>query len=642
MAEALAADAPLVFEELGDNVIYRAGHGSAAADAAVDGAATVVEGRFVFGRMTGVPIEPRVILADYEAGTGRLEVHAATQVPHMMQAVLARILRLPEHRVRVVAENVGGSFGIKIHVYQDEVCACVMAMQLGRPVRFTCDRREAMMTDIHAREKVVEARLGLTREGVITGLTATVTAAVGSISMFPRSSVVESGQVARMLPGQYRVPAYRCEQLVVAQNKTPTSQYRAVGHPIASAVIEQLVERGARRLGLDPVELRMRNLVTPAEMPYTSPAGPVHDPADYPGLLSRLVEVAGYDRLREQQRAARSEGRLVGIGISCFLELTGPGASFYGVGGAPISAKDGATIRLEPDGSLVALIGFTDQGQGTSTTTAQLVAREMGVDPGSVRVVSGDTLIVPHGGGTWASRSAVVGGAAVMAAGRELRARVLAAAAEVLEADPSDLELAGGRIAVRGTDRGMALAELSRIVHYNTGLLGGRVEPSLEATSYFVNPTAGTFASGAHLAVVEIDSSSWQARLVRYVAVDDVGRPINPEVVAGQVRGGVAQGIGEALLEELVYDADGQLLNASLMDYLLPSAADLCDIEVHHLDIPSVVGEGFRGVGESGATAAPAAVANAVADALGPLGVEVSRLPITPDLLFGLAERASG
>jgi carbon-monoxide dehydrogenase large subunit len=388
---------------------------------------------------------------------------------------------------------------------------------------------------------------------------------------------------------------------------------------------------------MDPAELRLRNLVRPADMPYTSASGAIYDPADYPALLRRLLEVAGYERLREEQRAARAGGALRGIGLSCFLELTGPGASFYGVGGAPISAKDGATIRLEPDGSVVALIGITDQGQGTHTTTAQLVAAGLGLPVEAVRVISGDTLAVPYGGGTWASRSAVVGGTAIVRASALLREKLLELAGELLEAATADLELASGEVRVRGTDRGLALAELARTVHYNTGELRAGGEPGLEATAYFVTPTAGTFAAGAHLAVVEVDRETWHVRLLRYVAVDDCGRVINPAVVEGQIQGGVAQGIGQALFERLVYDEGGQLRNASLLDYLLPTVAELCDIEVHHLDHRSNVGEGFRGVGESGATAAPAAVANAVADALAPLGLEPSRLPLSPDYLFELA-----
>ena len=393
---ALAPGAPPVHEEMSDNVVYQATHGDPGAAGVASDADLQVAATFRFGRITGVPIEPRTILAQFDRGDQRLEVRCSTQVPHMMQAVLAGILRLPEHRVRVVAEDVGGSFGIKIHVYQDELCACLMAIHLGRAVRFTADRWESMLTDIHAREEVIEARLSLTSGGIFTGLTARVVAPVGAVSMYPRSSVVESSQVARMLPGQYRIPAYHCEQLVVAQNKTPTSQYRAVGHPLATAVIEQLVERAARRLQIDPAELRLRTLIAPDQMPYTSPAGPVYDAADYPGLLRRLLELSGYERLRDEQRTARAAGRLSGIGIACFLELTGPGASFYGVGGAPISAKDGATLRLDPDGGVVALIGITDQGQGTHTTTAQLVAGTLGVALDHVRVISGDTLAVPR------------------------------------------------------------------------------------------------------------------------------------------------------------------------------------------------------------------------------------------------------
>lgn len=638
--QAIAPNAPLVADELGDNVMYQASHGDAAATAqALDASELVVRGEFHLGRVTGVPIEPRALLADYEPGAGHLTVHCSTQVPHMMQAVLARILGLPEHRVRVIAEDVGGSFGIKIHVYQDEICACLFSIMLGRPVKFIADRRESMLTDIHAREEVIEAELGMRGDGTLTALRASVVAPVGAYSMYPRSSVVESGQVARMLPGQYRIPAYSCQQLVVALNKTPTSQYRGVGHPVATAIIEQMVERAARKVGQDPAEFRLANMVRPQDMPYQSAGGAVLDPGDYPGCLRRLLEVSGYGELRNWQSQQRAAGRLIGIGLSCFLELTGPNAQFYGIGGAPISAKDGATVRLEPDGSAVVLTGITDQGQGTHTSTAQLVSEGLSMAPDRVRVVTGDTLAVPYGGGTWASRGAVVGGTAIMRATRILRQKVLQHAADLMEVAVEDLELDNGELSVRGVpSRRMSLRDLASTVHYNSNALGSGVEPSLEATSYFVSPTGGTFAYGSHLAMVEILPESWGVRLLRYVAVDDCGRPINPALIEGQVRGGVVQGIGEALLEELVYDGDAQLLNSSLMEYLLPTMSDLCDIEVQHQHTPAAVGEGFRGVGESGATASPAAVANAVADALAPLGIEVSSLPITPRLLFELAE----
>ncbi|HVB76654.1 MAG TPA: xanthine dehydrogenase family protein molybdopterin-binding subunit [Candidatus Nitrosotalea sp.] len=636
--QALAPGAPLVDDELEDNIMYRAHHGDAGATAAALAASDhVVRGEFHFGRVTGVPIEPRALVADFDPGSGQLTVHCSSQVPHMMQAVLARILGLDQSRIRVIADDVGGSFGVKIHVYQDEICACLFALRLGRPVKFVADRRESMLTDIHAREEVIEAELGVNSDGTVQGLSARVIAPVGAYSMYPRSSVVESGQVARMLPGQYRIPAYSCEQLVVAQNKTPTSQYRAVGHPLATAVIEQLMDRAARRLGMDPVQIRLANVIRPQDMPYTSAAGPILDPGDYPACLTRLLEVAAYAELRARQAESRGAGRLVGIGLCSFLELTGPNAQFYGVGGAPISAKDGATVRLEPDGTAVALVGITDQGQGTRTSTAQLVAAGLGIPVRQVRVLSGDTLAVPYGGGTWASRSAVVGGTAIVRATRLLRRKILEHGADLLEAAVEDLELDQGRLQVRGAPaRSLALAELAATVHYNSNRLDPAREPSLEATSYFVSPNAGTFAYGSHLAMVEVDRESWSVRLLRYVAVDDCGVAINPALIEGQVRGGVVQGIGEALLEELVYDPEGQLLNASLMEYLLPTMGDLCDIEVHHLSTPASVGEGFRGVGESGAAAAPGAIANAVADALAPLGVEPSDLPLTPYSLFQL------
>jgi carbon-monoxide dehydrogenase large subunit len=461
---------------------------------------------------------------------------------------------------------------------------------------------------------------------------ARITAAVGPYSAFPRSSVVEGGQVLRLLPGPYRLRDYEATLRVVAQNKVITSQYRAVGHPIATAVTESLLDQIARDLGLDPAEVRRRNLLGPEELPWTSPAGNVYDSGSYQAALARLLEVARYDDLRTEQAAARRAGRCLGIGLSCFLELTGPGAQFYGVGGAPISGQDGATLRLEPSGAVTALVGVTNQGQGTPTALAQIVADELGLPLDAVTVLSGDTAMTPYGGGTWASRGMPIGGSATLLAARALAARIRTVAGTLLEAHPDDVELADARATVRGAPaRGLGYAELARTVHFRSNALGG-LEPSLEATVHYTNPQAWTFTNGAHLAVVEVDVETGRVRLLRYVAVDDCGRLVNPALVEGQIAGGVAQGVGGALFEHCAYDEAGQLLTATLMDYAVPTAADLPAFELHHLETPapSIAG-GFKGAGEAGTTGAPAAVLNAVNDALAPLGALISDQPITPE-----------
>ena len=637
-----SATAPLIHPELGDNLIYETRLSGGDPDAAFAAAPSVFKRRFTTGRHTGVPMEPRGLVADFEPATRALTVWISTQVPHMMQAVLADLFGLPEHRVRVIAPDVGGSFGIKIHVYQDDLAAVALAIVLGRPVKFVATRRESFVSDIHAREQTIDVEVAADRDGVVSAMRARITAAVGPYSAYPRSSVVEGGQVLRLLPGPYRVRHYDGSLRVVAQNKVITSQYRAVGHPIATAVTESMLDLIARDLRLDPAEVRRRNLIRPQELPYTSATGNVYDSGSYHAALERLLEAAKYDDLRRQQAAARAQGRHVGIGLSCFIELTGPGAQFYGVGGAPISGQDGATLRLEPSGAVTALVGVTDQGQGTPTAFAQIIADELGIAPEAVAVRSGDTALMPYGGGTWASRGTPIGGSATLLAARALGEKIRRAAATLLEAHPDDLRLANGCVSVSGApDRGLTLADLARTVHFRSTELKG-LEPSLDATVHFTNAQPWTFTNGAHLAVVEIDVDSGRVRVLRYVAVDDCGRIVNPALVEGQIAGGIAQGLGGALMEHCAYDDAGQPLCGTLMDYAVPTAADVPPLELHHLETPapSIAG-GYKGAGEAGTTGAPAAILNAVNDALAPFGAAITDQPITPERVVN-ALRESG
>ena len=626
------AAAPVIHPELGDNVIYDARLSGGEPDAAFAAAPRVWRRRFTTGRHTGVPIEPRGLVADFEPATRALTLWISTQVPHMMQAVLADLFGVPEHRVRVIAPDVGGSFGIKIHVYQDDLAAVALAIVLGRPVKFVATRRESFVSDIHAREQTIDVEVAGSDDGVVTALRARITAAVGPYSAYPRSSVVEGGQVLRLLPGPYRVRHYDGALRVVAQNKVVTSQYRAVGHPIATAVTESMLDLIARDLHIDAAEIRRRNLIRPEELPYTSATGNVYDSGSYHAALERLLEAAKYDALRREQAAARAQGRHLGIGLSCFVELTGPGAQFYGIGGAPISGQDGATLRLEPSGAVTALVGVTDQGQGTPTAFAQIVADELGITPEAVAVRSGDTALMPYGGGTWASRGMPIGGSATLLASRALADKIRRVAATLLEADARDIELADGCARVRGApDRGMTLAELARTAHFRSNELKG-LEPSLDATVHFTNAQPWTFTNGAHLAVVEVDVETGRVSVLRYVAVDDCGRVVNPALVEGQIAGGIAQGLGGALMEHCAYDDAGQPLCGSLMDYAVPTAADVPPLELSHLETPapSIAG-GYKGAGEAGTTGAPAAILNAVNDALAPLGAMITDQPITAE-----------
>ncbi len=638
---ALAPGAPLIHPEFGDNVLYETRLTAGDVERAFADTGRVWSRTFTTGRHTGVPLEPRSLIADYEPATRALTVWISTQVPHMMQAVLAELFGLREQRVRVIAPDVGGSFGIKIHVYQDDMAACALALTLGRPVKFVASRRESFLSDIHAREQTIRVEVAADGDGILTAMRASIVAAVGPYSAYPRSSVVEGGQVLRLLPGPYRVRNYDAALRVVAQNKVVTSQYRAVGHPIATAVTESMLDLVSRDLGLDPADVRRRNLVRPEDLPYTSATGNVFDSGSYQAALARLLEAADYDRLRREQAAARAAGRHVGIGLACFVELTGPGAQFYGVGGAPISGQEGATVRLEPGGAVTALVGVTNQGQGTHTALAQIIADVLDVALDDVAVLSGDTAVVPYGGGTWASRGMPIGGSATLLAARALGERIRTVAAALLEAHAADIELGGGRAVVRGSPaRGLSYAELARAAHFRSNELRG-VEPSLEATVHYTNPGAWTFTNGAHLAVAEVDVETGRVRVLRYVAVDDCGRIVNPALVEGQIAGGIAQGLGGALSEHCVYDDAGQLLSATLMDYAVPTFADMPPIEMHHIETPAPgIAGGFKGAGEAGATGAPAAILNAVNDALAPLGVMLTDQPVTPERVVQALRRA--
>ncbi len=388
--------------------------------------------------------------------------------------------------------------------------------------------------------------------------------------------------------------------------------------------------------------MRRRNLVRADELPYTSVTGNVYDSGSYVEALDRLLAAADYAELRRAQTAARAAGRCLGIGLSCFLDLTGPGAGFYGVGGAPIAGQEGTTVRVEPSGAVTVLTGVTDQGQGTRTALAQIVADELGVSLDAITVVSGDTAMVPYGGGTWASRGMPIGGSATLLASRALKDRLRAVGAALLEAHVDDVEVRDGTVGVKGApDRALTLAALARTVHFRSNELRG-VEPSVEATVHYTNPAAWTFTNGAHLAMVDVDVETGRIQLVKYVAVDDCGRLVNPALVDGQVRGGVAQGIGGALMEHCAYDDAGQLLTTTLMDYALPTARDLPALDVHHLETPAPgLAGGFKGAGEAGTAGAPAAILNAINDALAPFGVMITDQPVTPERVRRALEGAA-
>jgi len=634
---ALAPGATVIHPELGDNLVLETRVKAGDVDAAFRSADAVYRETFDTGRHTVVSLEPRVVLADYDPADETLTVYHSGQAPYMLHDILSRHLRIPEHRVRVINKDVGGSFGLKIHTYPDEIATCALAVMLGRPVKFLADRVESFQTDIHSRDHRVTAEVAVRRDGTILGMRLDDLAPVGPYSMYPRSSVVESGQVLRTTPGPYRFRDYEARGRVVFQNKTPMSQYRAVGHPVAALVMEAMVDRVARELELDPVEVRRRNLLTADMYPYTGPSGLFFERLSHHESLDAVLDLAGYRALCAERDRLRARGVYRGLGLCVFIDLTVPGAQTYGTGGARISSQDGTTIRLEPTGKLTVISSITEQGQGTDTILAQVAAATVGVPLEDVRVVTGDTLVTPYGGGTWGSRGAGIGGEATILSGKALKENILKVAAVVLETNALDLDVRGGHVVdARTGESRLPLSELGRVAYFRPDQLPKDFQSELTVTRHYVprhQPLA--FTNGVQLSHVEVDVDTGFVRLLGHWVAEDCGRVINPMLVAEQVRGGVAHGLGDALFEHCVYDEQGQLLTTTMMDYLVPMAAELPDIGVTHVETPTAYSEGgFKGAGEGGVAGAPGAVLNAVNDALSPLKARVTRVPMTPEVIL--------
>ncbi len=635
---ALDPATPVIHPELGDNLTFERKLEAGAVDQAFAESDAVVETTFVFGRHTGVTNEPRAIIADWNAGEQRLTVYHGTQAPHMMQNLFAKHLSLAEHQVRVITKDVGGSFGIKVHTYADEMAAVALSKLLRRPIKFVADRIESFVTDIHARDHRVKAKIGVKEDGTITAFEIDDLTGIGPYSVYPRTSGIEANQIVNLVGGPYRCPNYRARARVVFQNKNVMCQYRAVGHPIATAVTEGLVELAAARINMDPLELRRRNLIPDDAYPCGSAAGLKFEQLSHHEALAHLDAMMDYAGLRAEQKRLRARGIHRGIGFASFIEVTNPSAAFYGVGGARITSQDGATVRLDAQGAVICHTGVTEQGQGAEAVVAQCVASAFGVPLERVRVITGDTDSTPYGGGTWASRAAGIGGEAAWQAGKALRANVLAAAASMLQATPESLDIRNGVVvdAADGRER-VGLDEVARVVYFRPDTLPPGFQAELVATRHYV-PRAWPFAftNGIQASYLEVDTDSGFVTLLKHWCIEDCGTVINPQLVDEQIRGGVVQGIGAALLEHCIYDERGQLLNGNMADYLVPMAAEMPDIEVDHVVSPTKDSElGAKGAGEAGTAGAPGAVMNAVNDALRPLGAApLTALPLTPESIL--------
>jgi aerobic carbon-monoxide dehydrogenase large subunit len=639
--QAVRPGAPLLHDEAGTNVLVSREFKRGEVDATFQTAAVQVGSRFRMRRKTAAAMEPRSCLAECGLGGYALTLHSATQIPGIVRDALALAFGIPAAQIRVVAPDVGGGFGGKGSLYPEEIFVCAAALRLNRAIKWTSDRLEDFAGNSQAFDEIVDAELALDSDGRILGLRADVIGDVGAYSIYPWTAALEPVQVVSFLPGPYRVPHYRGRVQAVATSKPATGPYRGVGRPISTFVMERLIDMAAAKIGIDAKEIRLRNLVASAELPYKVASGIVWDQSGFQEGLNAACAAIGYDKLRSKQRDARAAGRWFGIGIASYAELTGIGSRISVAPGMPIqTGTETSIVRVHADGGVSAAFGIASHGQGLETTLAQIVAEHLGARFEDVRVVHGDSAAVPGATGTYASRSLVLAGGAGTLAAQAVREKILNAASHLLEASAADLIAEDGRVTVAGTDRSITFREIARAVYAEAAELPPDAREELTATKTY-DPVFGTTTSATHVAAIEIDPETYEIRVDRYAVAEDCGRLVNPLIVDGQVHGGVAQGIGAALYEEIVYDEQGQITTASFVDYLVPTACEIPSMQVAHLESvsPTTLG-GFRGMGEGGTIGAPAAIANAVTDALSPLGIEINELPVTPERLFRLVEAA--
>jgi aerobic carbon-monoxide dehydrogenase large subunit len=642
MRTALDPETPVIHASLGDNLAFERNLDAGSVDQAFADSDEVVEADFVFGRHTGVTLEPRAVVADWNVAEARLTIYQGTQAPHMVQNIAALHLGIRDDQVRVVCKDVGGSFGIKVHVYADEMATYALSKLLRRPVKYVADRVESFNTDIHARDHRCKGKIGVKRDGTILAFEIDDLTGIGPYSMYPRTSAIEANQVVNLVGGQYTTKNYRARARVVFQNKNVMCQYRGVGHPVACSVTEGLVDLAAMRIGMDPVEIRRRNLVPDDGYPCASPSGLKFELLSHHAAINKLMTMMDYDGLRAEQAALRKKNIHRGIGIASFIEITNPSAAFYGIGGARISSQDGVAVRMDSTGSVICQTSITEQGQGSESLTAQIVGSVLGVPMERVRVILGDTDNTPYGGGTWASRGAGIGGEAALQAAKALRGNILDVAAAILQSSPADLDI-GNHAIVSASDGAtrIELSELARIVFFRPDTLPPGVQPEMMATRHFVpRDYPFAFTNGVQASWLEVDTDTGFIKLLKHWVVEDCGTIINPQLVDEQVRGGVVQGLGAALFEKCIYDERGQLTNANMADYLVPMSGEMPDIDVGHVVSPTAETElGAKGAGEAGTAGAAAAVANAVNDALAPFGAVITEIPLTPQLILSALGR---
>ncbi len=611
--------APVIFEDLPDNIDHRRRRQKGDVEAAFASAHRVVRQRMVNQRLLGFPMEGRAVVAAPDPTNDGVTLWTSTQTPHQVRGDVARVIGLDENRVRVIAPDVGGGFGVKIGIYPEEALLAALARQLHAPLRWVEHRLEHVQATTHGRGQVCDIEAAVTAEGEITALRMRIVADLGAYPLAPGLPDLTTA----MAVGVYKIPAVDLEAVCVYTNTTPVAAYRGAGRPEAAYYIERLMDLVAAELNLDPAEVRRRNFIPPDAFPYKTPTGLTYDSGEYDRALTKALSLANYEQLRAEQAARRAAGdrMLLGIGIACYVEMCG------------FSPYESAQIKVEPSGTVTVTTGISPHGQGTATTFAQIVADQIGADFNRIVVKHSDTALTPMGIGTMGSRSLAVGGAALVRAATKVREKARQIAAAMLEANVADIEFHEGRYVVRGVpDRGLTLTEIARRAYSNK--LPPEIDPGLEAVDYF-RPADLIYPFGAHVAVVEVDSETGHVRIRDYYSVDDCGPRISPLIVTGQVHGGLAQGIAQALLEEVVYDANGQLLSGTLMDYAVPRADLFPPFTVDKTETPTPLNPlGVKGIGEAATIGSTPAITNAVIDALQPFGVRHIDIPLRPEKVW--------
>lgn len=654
--EEAAKGTTVIHDNFGDNIAYKMSSGEGDIDAGLAAADHVIKQRILHSRLAPIAMEPRGVLARYFPGEEELTVWSSTQIPHLLRTQLALMIGIPENKLRVITPEVGGGFGSKLNVYGEEALLGWISMQLGKPVKWIETRRENIQATIHGRGQVGYIEIGCKDDGSITGLRYNVFADLGAYHQLLTPAIPTL--TGLMLSGAYKIPAIQINITACFTNKMATDAYRGAGRPEATYVVERAMDLVAGELGIDAAEVRRRNFPAANEFPFHTATGLEYDSGDYEAALDRAQQIIDYAKLREDQKKARAEGRLIGIGVSTYVEICalGPSAAM------PAGGWESATVRIEPTGKVTILTGASPHGQGQETSFAQIAADELGVDIKDVTVIHGDTGVVQYGIGTFGSRATAVGGTAVLVAIQKLKEKAQKIAAHMLQADASRVSFEGGRYSLQAATAAAAgtsdpvvpvgeapagalpepetngrssltIQEIALAAHIAKEIPPD-TEPGLSAT-YFFEPKNFTFPFGTHIAVVEVDRDTGDIKFLRYVAVDDCGKVINPMLVDGQVHGGIVQSIGQALFEEVVYDEQGQLVTGTLMDYALPRASHVPNFELDRTETPSPVNPlGVKGVGEAGTIGATPAIVGAVVDALAPFGVKHLDMPIRPESVW--------